>query len=80
MLYTVYYNRVTSADGSYSPSTSTYDNLESAYKQFYQIFASYIGNKTYKHIEAVLTATDLTAENPTMVVMEAKSWNNKVGE
>ena len=71
MHYTVFYQRVKTADGTFSPSVSTYTNMQDAYKQFYTILSSYIGNADYSHIEAYIA-------NDNAVVLEAKAWDNEL--
>lgn len=68
MHYTVFYQRV-KTDGTFSPSQSTYTDLQAAYKQYYTVLSSYIGSADYTHIEVCLMDSNA-------VVMEAKAWDN----
>jgi len=67
--FTVFYQRVKKTDGTFSPSQSTYTKESYAYKQFYQVLASYIDHPDYSHIEVYLA-------NSNGVVLEAKALDN----
>lgn len=70
MHYTVFYQRVKAADGTFAPSMSTFTSLQKAYKQYYTVLSSYVDNPDYSHIEVYLANSDA-------VVMEAKAWDNE---